>query len=118
MDTGAAAGSDTAQARQVSAHNAGPRLRRGPAFVWRRRSDAERRMGVCAEINKISGVTKMLKFLMTALVLGAFATSVLAITGVVGQAQAQYRPCTNAPKNYVPCPLKPQGPQLPQPKGK
>lgn len=61
-----------------------------------------------------SGVTKMLKSLITALALGAFA-----MTGIVGQAQAQYRPgCSNAPKNYIPCPLKPQGPQLPQPKGK
>ncbi len=56
----------------------------------------------------------MLKSLITALALGAFA-----MTGIVGQAQAQYRPgCSNAPKNYIPCPLKPQGPQLPQPKGK
>lgn len=60
----------------------------------------------------------MLKSLITALVIGAFATGALAMTGAVGEAQAQYRPCTNAPKNYVPCPLKPQGPQLPQPKGK
>jgi hypothetical protein len=60
----------------------------------------------------------MLKSLITALALGAFA-----LTGVAGQAQAQYKPpyrppCSNAPKNYIPCPLTPQGPQLPQPKGK
>jgi hypothetical protein len=55
----------------------------------------------------------MLKTLIVALAVGAFA-----MTGIAGQAQAQYRPCSNAPKNYTPCPLTPQGPQLPQPKGK
>jgi hypothetical protein len=61
-----------------------------------------------------SGVTTMLKSLITALAVGAFA-----MTGIAVQAQAQYRPqCSNAPKNYIPCPLTPQGPQLPQPKGK
>lgn len=59
----------------------------------------------------------MLKSLIMAFT--AFAVGVFAMTGIAAQAQAQYRPaCSNAPKNYIPCPLKPQGPQLPQPKGK
>lgn len=58
----------------------------------------------------------MLKSLIAAL--AAFAVGAFGITGIAAQAQAQYTPCTNAPKNYIPCPLKPQGPPLPQPKGK
>jgi hypothetical protein len=58
----------------------------------------------------------MLKSLIATL--AAFVVGAFAMTGIAAQAQAQYRPCTNAPKNYIPCPPKPQGPQLPQPKGK
>ena len=50
----------------------------------------------------------MVKFLITALALGAFAT-----TGIPGQAQAQPRHahCLKAPKDPVPCPNKAQASQ-------
>ena len=56
----------------------------------------------------------MLKSLITALALGAFAT-----TAIASQAQAQYKPCIKAPKDYLPCPvLVPQpAPLLPKPQG-
>lgn len=48
----------------------------------------------------------MTKGLMIALFVAASSMS-----GATASAQAQYRPCTNAPKNYVPCPTAPQKPQ-------
>jgi hypothetical protein len=56
---------------------------------------------------------QMLKSLIIALSLGAFA-----VTGTTGQVQAQNGLCTNAPKNYVPCPLTPSGPLMPKLRGK
>jgi hypothetical protein len=52
----------------------------------------------------------MIKLFMTAFLLSAFAT-----TGVTGPAMAQHRPCTNAPKNYIPCPTTPQKPEPSKP---
>jgi hypothetical protein len=52
----------------------------------------------------------MAKLLITSVVISAFA-----LTGVTGSAAAQQpaqsRLCSNAPKNYVPCPALPQKPQ-------
>ncbi len=52
----------------------------------------------------------MMKLLINALVIGAFA-----LAGTNGFAQPQPRACSNAPKNYIPCPPMPLTPQ--QPKG-
>jgi hypothetical protein len=54
----------------------------------------------------------MIKLLITALFLGTFA-----MTGVSGSALAGYRPCTNAPKVSIPCPVNPQVPLPSKPKG-
>jgi hypothetical protein len=58
----------------------------------------------------------MLKSFIAALALGA-----VAISGIVGQAQAQPgypRPCLKAPKDYIPCPVRPLKPQPSKPDGK
>jgi hypothetical protein len=51
----------------------------------------------------------MLKFLMTSLALTAFAA-----TFVTVDAQAEFRPCIKSPKDYLPCPMTAQRPQLPK----
>ena len=52
----------------------------------------------------------MLRFLMIAVSLGAFATAGMAI-----QAEADARPCVKAPKNYLPCPVTLQSHSLTRP---
>jgi hypothetical protein len=42
----------------------------------------------------------MLKFLITSLALGIFATTFISV-----EAQAEFRPCIKAPKDYLPCPM-------------
>ena len=51
----------------------------------------------------------MLKFLMTSLALGLFAATLVAV-----EAQAEFKPCIQAPKNYLPCPMTAQRPQFPK----
>jgi hypothetical protein len=48
----------------------------------------------------------MMKFLMIALSLGAFA-----IAGMAIQAEAEARPCVKGPKDHLPCPVTLQRPQ-------
>ena len=49
----------------------------------------------------------MLKFLITSLALTFFAAAF-----VTAEAQAEFRPCIKAPKDYLPCPTKAQRPKL------
>jgi hypothetical protein len=41
----------------------------------------------------------------------AFALAAFTIGSVPAPAATTYKPCSNAPKNYVPCPILSQGPQ-------
>ena len=50
----------------------------------------------------------MLKFIITSLALAVFAVTFIAV-----EAQAEFRPCIKAPKDYLPCPMASQRqPQL------
>jgi hypothetical protein len=49
----------------------------------------------------------MLKLLIASLALAVFASTFIAVDVHAGP-----RPCIKAPKNYLPCPMKTQRPQL------
>jgi hypothetical protein len=51
----------------------------------------------------------MLKFLIASLAFAVFATAFTAV-----EVQAEFRPCIKAPKDYLPCPMTAQRPQLPK----
>jgi hypothetical protein len=51
----------------------------------------------------------MLKVLVTSLALALFGTAFVAV-----KAQAEFKPCIQAPKNYLPCFTTSQRPQFPK----
>ena len=51
----------------------------------------------------------MLKFLITSLALAVFAMTFIAV-----EAQAEFRPCVKAPKDYLPCPMTVERAQHPK----